>query len=254
MSWAARRRFIILLTVGAAVATLVAIFGFTVFYHTPTCTDGTENQGEQGVDCGGPCPYLCTALEQAPTVLFTQPIENGNGRTDIVAMVRNNNLTAGAKNVPYRVALYDDQHLLLAQVGGTLDLPPGAAEPVYIPGVSVGKQKAANAFLSVDASAIRWFSLPADPRIMPTVSGTTVSGTTSTPRVVTTLGDPSATPLRGVRAFVFVYDRSENVIAASQTILPLIPSQGQAVATFTWSVPFPVAPASVQVIPIIPLP
>ncbi|SLM28204.1 hypothetical protein MTBBW1_1280007 [Desulfamplus magnetovallimortis] len=27
----------------------------------PTCTDGIQNQGETGVDCGGPCPNACSA-------------------------------------------------------------------------------------------------------------------------------------------------------------------------------------------------
>ena len=29
---------------------------------TPTCTDGIQNQGETGVDCGGPCPPCTTSL------------------------------------------------------------------------------------------------------------------------------------------------------------------------------------------------
>ena len=27
--------------------------------NTGTCTDGVRNQGEQGIDCGGPCPGTC---------------------------------------------------------------------------------------------------------------------------------------------------------------------------------------------------
>ena len=27
---------------------------------TPSCTDGIQNQGETGIDCGGPCPNPCT--------------------------------------------------------------------------------------------------------------------------------------------------------------------------------------------------
>ncbi len=253
MSWAARRKVIILLIVGAAIAAFAAIFSFSIFYHTPTCNDGIENQGEEGIDCGGPCPRLCTALEQAPTVLFTQPINNGTGRTDIVAMVRNNNLSGGAKDVPYSVALYDSQHLFLTKVQGTLDLPPGATVPVYIPGVPVGEQKAASAFLSIEPSVIQWESMLSDPRIVPTVSDTVVSDATTTPRVTAMLSDPAATPLSSVLAFVFVYDAQENVIAASQTIVPLIPAQGTAIATFTWNAPFSALPASAQVLPVIPL-
>ena len=29
------------------------------FAVTATCTDKIQNQGEEGIDCGGPCPYAC---------------------------------------------------------------------------------------------------------------------------------------------------------------------------------------------------
>jgi len=28
----------------------------TTIIQYPTCSDGIQNQGEEGVDCGGPCP------------------------------------------------------------------------------------------------------------------------------------------------------------------------------------------------------
>src|SRR5690606_2026481 len=32
----------------------------TISCATPSCSDGIQNQGETGVDCGGPCPNPCT--------------------------------------------------------------------------------------------------------------------------------------------------------------------------------------------------
>ena len=29
--------------------------------NTGTCSDGVKNQGEQGIDCGGPCPGACAS-------------------------------------------------------------------------------------------------------------------------------------------------------------------------------------------------
>ena len=39
----------------------------------PTCTDGLQNQGELGIDCGGPCPAICGA-----TATCTDGIMNGD--------------------------------------------------------------------------------------------------------------------------------------------------------------------------------
>src|ERR1041385_1388077 len=126
MSWATRRRFIILTIIGAVIAAFLTVVLISTVYKTPTCSDSLQNQGEAGIDCGGPCAHLCTAQEIPPTILFTKAITNTSGRTDIVSLVENKNATAAAKNVPYNVALYGANQALLSQVSGALDLPPGS--------------------------------------------------------------------------------------------------------------------------------
>jgi len=254
MSWAAKRRFIILLIVGAVVVVFLTIVSVAIFYKTPTCTDGAINQGETGVDCGGPCSYLCAAQEQPPTVLFTKAIQNGAGRVNVVAEVENKNADAAAKNVRYRITLYGNGQSLIQELTGTLDLPPGTRVLVLVPNVPSGKQTIVNAFLDIDPSSPHWFVMTTDPRIIPTVPNTIQSGSADTPRIEAVLANGSALPLMNVRAIVFVRDAYKNVIAASETILPLIPAQGNATATFTWNSAFSSVPASIEVMPIIPLP
>ena len=253
ISWAARRRLLILLIVGSAVAALLAIVLIAAFYKAPSCVDGVQNQGESGIDCGGPCPYLCTAEEQPPTVLFTQALSNGSGRTDIIASVENKNIDAAARNVPYRIMLYGPDQSFLKEITGTLDLPPGATVPVYVPGALYGGN-VASAFLDIASSSPKWFALASDPRIVPAVGNTNVSGTASAPRIEAVLTNPGVTMLTDVLAIVLVRGTNGNVIAASQTIVPAIPAQGRGIATFTWNSAFSDTPASIEVVPIVPLP
>lgn len=253
MSWAARRRFVILLIIGAAIAAVLALASFATFYEAPSCVDNTQNQDEAGIDCGGPCPYLCTADQQPPTVLFTKAFQNVPGRTDVIAEVENKN-AAAAKGVPYRLTLYGTGQSLIQQVMGTVDLPPGAKVPVYVPGITSGKQTVTSAFLQIDADAPRWFLLPNDPRVLPAVSNTTLGVSTSSPRIDAVLTNQSVAALTNVRVIVFVHGVTGEVIAASQTIIPAIPPQGYATATFTWNNAFSSAPATIEVVPIIPLP
>ena len=254
MSWAARRRLIILLLIGAVVVAFLSVVAIATFTKVPSCTDGAQNQGEVGVDCGGPCPYLCTADELPPTVLFTKAISNAPGRTDVIALVENKNAAAAAKNVPYRVQLYGSDRTLVQEVSGTLDLPPGATQPVFIPGMASGKQAVANAFFIIDPAAPRWFSVTGDPRIMPLVSNVKQIGTLDAPRIEATLANKSVIELTSVEAVVFVRDENGSVIAASSTVVPRIPAGGQATATFTWNSAFAGVPSSIEVAPLIPLP
>ncbi|MFZ1074834.1 MAG: hypothetical protein WAN50_00455 [Minisyncoccia bacterium] len=254
MSWATKRRLFILLIIGSVVAAFLAVVLIATFYKSPSCSDGVQNQGETGIDCGGPCPYRCALDEQPPVVLFTQVLPN-NGRTDIIASVENKNIDAAAKDVPYTIALYDANHAHLRDISGMFDLPAAQSVPIFVPNVFADTQiVVASAFLTVDPSAPKWFSMTNDPRIVPSVSNITQTGTAAAPRIEAVLSNPSATLLNDVLTIVVVKDMQGNVIAASQTIVPLIPAQGQATATFTWNGAFSTTTASIQVTPIIPFP
>lgn len=253
MSWAARRRFFILLIVGAIAVAFLAVVSIATFTETPSCADAVQNQGEAGVDCGGPCAYLCTAGEQPPTVLFTKALPNGAERTDVIALVENKNSAAAARDVPYRITLFGTDQSLIQEVTGTLDLPQGRTMPVYVPGIASGKQTVAAAFLSIEASAPKWFTPTASPSV-PLVSNTSLGGTTSAPRIEAVLTNPIAAALSNVRVIVMVRDAQGEVIAASQTIVSVLPAQGKASAIFTWNSAFPGVAASIEVVPVIPLP
>ncbi len=254
MSWAGRRRFIILSILGAVVLAIAAVTIIATLHHTPSCTDGIQNQGEQGVDCGGPCPYLCSANENPPTVLFTALVGNGQGRTDVIAEIENKNTDAAAKNVPYTIALYNASHVLVRDISGSVDLAPGATVPVYLPGVESGTHTVTSAFLSIDPAEVHWYRLASDPRIVPQVSNVVVAATSTAPLITATLDNPSTDLLTQVLAIVLVHDERGNVIAASQTIVPTIPPLGSATATFAWNVPFQGTAITTEVIPVIPLP
>lgn len=243
-----------MLVVGAVIIAFLATLSIAAFYKAPSCADGAQNQDETGVDCGGSCSYLCREQQQPPTVLFTKAIQNGAGRTDVVASVENKNAGAAAKNVPFSITLYGTGQALIQRVTGTLDLPPGANVPVFVPGIPSGKQIVVSAFLDIEASAPQWISMPVDPRIMPMVSNTKHGGTTSAPRIEAVLSNPSTTALTNVKAIVLVRGDRGDVIAASSTIVPVIPAQGRATATFTWNGAFSSTPVSIEVAPIIPLP
>lgn len=245
----------ILFGIGATAVAFLAVVLIATFTKAPSCSDGAQNQGETGIDCGGPCPYLCTAQMQPPKVLFARALGNGAGRTDIIALVENKNAGAAAKDVPYRAQLHNAKGLLIQEVSGTLDLPPGATVPVFIPGVFSGRQTVANdAFLNIAASSPNWFSMDASSQSVPLVSDQKPSGTTNAPRIEATLTNPGPVALTNVRTVVLVRNADGNVIAASATVVPAIRAQGTAPAIFTWNNAFSDTPASIEVVPIIPLP
>jgi hypothetical protein len=251
LSWGRRRQIIILLNVGAVIVAIIAWFSFLALYHAPTCTDGVQNQGETGVDCGGPCAAVCTDAAHAPVVLYARALPKDGGRIDVAASVTNPNQGAEAHAVQYTLTLYGAQQVFVKRVTGTLDLPAGATVPVFIPNLSVGYQSDIHALLAIASSTIAWrVPAPGDVSPVPQAGTATVGGTHGAPRITATLTNDTTGAMQDVPVVVFVSDAAGNVIAASETIVPNVPAQGQATATFTWNQAFSATPSVISITPI----
>ena len=89
---------------------------------------------------------------------------------------------------------------------------------------------------------------------MPKAASVTVAGDPSAPRVTATVTNPTAYPEHGVPFIASVFAADGTVIAASQTVVSLIPAQGSAEAIFTWNEPFAAPYARIEVLPLLSLP
>lgn len=237
MSWASGRRALIIGGIVVALLIVAGLIAYSVFHQAPSCTDGKQNQDEEGVDCGGSCTYLCAASADEPSVRFARAIRQ-NGRTDVIAYVENPNASA-ARAARYTVELYGADRALLAEKSGMLDLPPRdyGAVPLYIPGAYDGGEEVAQAFLSFDDGSFKWFRL-GDPLTALVAESPQLVGTPEAPRVTAVFRNPSVASVRKAKAVATVFDAQGNVIAASQTVLPDLGPGGSAEAVFTWNEPF----------------
>lgn len=252
MTWAGRRQFLIVSIIVAVFAAIIFATAFAVFYKTPTCTDGKKNDDETDIDCGGSCTYLCRVDVETPLVRFARAFSPQPGRYDVIAYVDNGNSTAGAKDVRVMVELYDKDRFLVGQKQVSIDIPPGATVPVYIPEAYRGEKEVAQTFVSFDESTLRFF-VPSKKHIIPTVTNVEMVNA-ETPRIRATLINPTAFPLYNIRPVATVFDGAGNAIAASQTLLAQLGGQAEGSVLFSWNAPFPSTPARVEVLPLIPLP
>lgn len=84
------------------------LFGaYNILVPNPSCSDGIQNQGEEGLDCGAVCGVLCSApLEQfavseAQSFLVSDDL-------DVLVEIKNPNLIYGAPRLDYRVVVYEN--------------------------------------------------------------------------------------------------------------------------------------------------
>jgi hypothetical protein len=251
--WGSRRQTLILLIIAIVIGAGVALTLIATLYHAPSCTDNKQNQGEEGIDCGGPCTYLCTAGESAPYVEFVRQLSPSPGRTDVIAYVENRNATAAAKGAKYTITLYGTDNLVVAQKSGTVDLPPKALVPIFVPNFYSGYQTVARAFLEFDDASFKWYRYEDTRPVLP-ATDITLAQAGAAPRVTANIGNPTALPLFRIPVVVTVFDADGNAIAASASVLPQIPAMGTAPAIFTWNAAYSASAAREDVVPIVPLP
>jgi len=248
MTWAMKRRLIILAVIAFVIGVTSLGTAFLLVHKAPTCVDGKQNQGEEGPDCGGPCPYLCTISQAQPSVRFVRPLSPLPGRTDVIAYIDNPNPTSATKGARFTTELYDDKNVVIAKSDGVVDLSPGATVPVFIPNFFSGSQTVARAFLTFDQTSFRWFK--AEPVPVTVVAKDVFVSQADPPRVTARLANLSATNLRNIGLIVTVFDENGNAIASSQTVAPEIAGQGTAEAVFTWPSAFPGTPSRIEVVPV----
>jgi hypothetical protein len=248
MDWAIKRqRFIevILALCGVALLSVVVV---ATLYKAPSCTDGKQNQNETGVDCGGPCPYLCAIDEAAPRVTFVRAISPQQGRTDVIAYIDNSNSDAGVKSAEYTIELYDSNDSLVASKTGTIPLPPATTVPLYIPDFYVGSKIVSSAFLTFNGNSLLWMRGASNTSLPTPTNIQIIDG--PAPRITANLENPTAYSLYNETVVATVFDGKNNAIGASQTVIPLLSAQGSAPIFFTWNQEFTSKPVRVDILPV----
>ena len=109
MDWRTRRQLMML-----AVFLLVLLamgFGtyYLFFYEPGTCFDAKKNQGEEEVDCGGPCAPCAFKHQKPVQVFFARFLQSRPTNYDIIAQIQNPNDHLAANPLLYRMRLFDDK-------------------------------------------------------------------------------------------------------------------------------------------------
>lgn len=250
MDWAHKREWTVIAVLVAFVIAVLAIIGFAIFYHVPTCTDNKQNGDETGVDCGGSCTTVCSIEAQKASVRFARVLQQ-SGRSDLIAYIDNPNTNAHADRADLVLDIYRQDGRMLEK-HAYLPLLANSATPLFIPGVAGAPVE--QAFVAFASGSPMWTKGTGGAESMPKVSEVNVSGEGTAPRITATVTNPTAYPQHSVPFVVSVFRADGTIIAASQTVVPLIPPQGSAQVVFTWNEPFSEPYARIEILPLLSLP
>jgi hypothetical protein len=233
---------------------LVAMFGYFVYKNffdkAPTCHDGIQNQGELGIDCGGPCSTLCSFQSRTPVVLWSRVFQTANGVSSVVAYVENQNPTAGVEQISYEFRVYDANNILAADpIDGTTFLGPNERTAIFESPLVTGNRVPATAFFQFTTTPT---FVKTDPRFQTpqlTSADVNLTGATTSPKLSAEIVNSTLYDYANVPVVAILYDKDGNAINASQTFIPSIPQQTNQRVYFTWPKPFAEPVTKIEIIP-----
>lgn len=109
------------------------------FKVTTSCFDGIQNQGEMGVDCGGPCAKVCIPANLATISLVGKVLVlgSGQGHATLLAQVANKNAGFAAQSFGYRFDLFDATGGLIQSAPGQSFIYSGEVKYLIAPNVTL---------------------------------------------------------------------------------------------------------------------
>ncbi len=244
MNWASRRKLIYLLIAVIAVVLFIVTPAAYVLYTPPSCTDKKQNQGELGVDCGGPCATLCQNLALEPIISWQRVFKITDGYYNAIAYIENPNIGSTAKNVAYMFRVYDDKNVLIVERKGRTTLLPNSKFPLFEPNLQTGKRIPARVTFEFTGTPYWERTTYKAPAVRVT---SRVLKQPQSPRLEATIANDTPNDLRNIPVIAIIYDTEGNALAASRTLLEDIPGNSSVLAVFTWPQAFTGTPSQREV-------
>ena len=234
MSWAQRRKTTYILSIFSVFAIIFAIILFNFLNKAPTCSDGIQNQGENGIDCGGPCNILCRADYSNPSVTWGPVKEKvlSNGTYNFLTYLQNPNIGVGAYNVPYMLSVYDQDNVLLYQKKSTTYIPPNSTFVVFEDNINLNDKIPARTRFEFTGSPV-WQKIDSVESNLTAISKNLVNEDTK-PKLLVTIKNSSLKQITNIESVAILYDENNNAIAFSKTKIDSIDKDSTYDIVFTW--------------------
>jgi hypothetical protein len=198
-------------------AVLVTLY-FAFVRQAPSCTDGTLNQGEQGIDCGGPCAS-CEAknLVSIRTIRDVEVFRTASGKATLLAAILNPN-TGYVAEFSYEFVVLDARGNVLERISGSDTLFASETRYLITGSVETAAQKIGKVTLTIGDP--QWKPkrevLRPDVSVLPGARTTIENGTIYARGSVRNQSTASA---EGIRVVAFLLDRSGNELFVGQALV-----------------------------------
>ena len=253
MTWAERRKFfyalVLLIIVGG-----IALLAYRNITNVPvSCINHKQDQGEVGVDCGGPCSNYCPFQLNQPKVLWVRSFQVTPGIVHAVAYIQHNNANAAARNMQYEFKIYDDKNNVIATRDGSTFVGTAGNTAIVEALIPVGTSTPAVTRFAI-TGAVPWEKIPSAFSVVTIKSDRTLLETTGQGRAIgtrltATLENQNRYNFTNLDVVAILYDEQDNAIAVSKSLLPTLLGQSTQTLYFTWPFAMPTKVARIEILP-----
>jgi len=234
MSWAQRRKTTYIVSILFVLVVILTIILFATFNKAPTCFDNVKNQGELGIDCGGPCSILCRAQFIDPLVVWGPRWSKvlSSGTYNFLTYIQNPNIGEGAYNAPYSFKVYDKDNVLLYQKTGITYIPPNNNFVIFEDNINLNDKIPVRTEFKFTGNP-SWQKIEDRELDITAISKNLINEDTK-PKLLVTLKNSTLKPIENIESVAILYDGNNNAIAFSKTKIDSINADDTADIVFTW--------------------
>jgi hypothetical protein len=252
MTWASRRQFII-------IAALVVLIGGIAFSYVapsifvaPSCTDGKQNGDENGIDCGGSCATLCSNEAKDPVVLWSRAFNVTGSVYTAVAYIENQN-AAALESLPYEFRLYDEKGVFVTRMQGTTTIPPTGRYAIVVPGIQAGTARITRTTIAFAKNHKPWTRVSDEvAAVRPKTISLSFTDADTIPKLSAVIKNPSiTTTISHLEVAALVFDKDDNAIGASETVVQQMAPEASSSIVFTWPKPLPAEAVRYELLPLV---
>lgn len=240
------------LTVIVVVLLIVAAIGGGAFWllrPAPTCQDNRQNQGEEDVDCGGPCVPCAFRHQQPLAVFWVRFVKVRENTYDVAAEVRNPNVRLGAPTFDYTFKLLDTVGVAVSERRGRSYIYPGETIHLVEAGLTSGRtiERAA-----VTVTGVDWVLADA---IAPDLAAGSKEyavegeGQNQSSVVKAIVTDRSNRDFPEVLVNAVVFDERGNLLGVHRTEIAVLRAGASEALRFVWPEVFRMPPVSILIEP-----
>ncbi len=249
MNWAQRRKLAYLMAVLLVLATALSLVVREATKVTPTCYDRKQNQGEVGVDCGGPCTFYCRDELADPKVRWVRTFEIRPGVVHAVAYIEHTYPTAAARTMRYSFKLYDANNTLITERTGTTFLGPMGRSAIAETLIQTGNVVPARVAFAV-LPTLPWEKIPVSySQVVLKTDRTLLESFEGGTRLTATIENTSRISFRDLDVVAILYDKDDNAVTASKAYLALLRGETAQDVIFTWPFAMPVPIVRIEILP-----